>query len=62
MRGVTKASLRQKTTNNIPTYVETKSAFLTQYSPAISLRIVWSHRYMVLVPVLRKMMKRDKVE
>lgn len=30
MRGVTKASLRQKTTNNIPTHVVTKGAFLTK--------------------------------
>lgn len=30
MRGVTKASLRQKTTNNIPTHVVTKGAFLTR--------------------------------
>lgn len=49
MRGVTKASLRQKTTNNIPTYVVTKGAFLTQLDRIIYL----VYQYMVIDPTVR---------
>lgn len=49
MRGVTKASLRQKTTNNIPTYVVMKGAFLTQFDRNITV-----YQYKVSQPDVTK--------